>query len=86
MATVAALVAAAAPAVAVIANDGSTYVDYFGGDNSSAKTPEQANKEAGAKFAAEDAAKAAKEAEEAAKKQKRTHSIKLTKLAQLVFG
>lgn len=71
LATVAALVAAAAPAVATFANDsvdGSAYVDHFGGDNTTVKTPEQANAEAKAKFAAEDAAKAAKEAEEAAKK------------------
>ncbi|WP_105111358.1 hypothetical protein [Streptococcus suis] len=57
LATVAALVAAAAPAVSTFAQDqikDETYVDYFNGDTTGAKTSQQANDEAKAKIEAEE--------------------------------
>ncbi|HFI0333724.1 TPA: hypothetical protein ACGOVZ_000340 [Streptococcus suis] len=71
LATVAALVAAAAPAVATFANDsvdGLAYVDHFGGDNTTVKTPEQANAEAKAKFEAQEATEKAAAEKAAAEK------------------
>lgn len=68
LSVVALLAAVAAPAAA---NDDSTYVDYFGGDNTSAKTAQQANAEAVAKYEAQDkAAKAAAEKAAAEKAEK----------------
>ncbi|MET3635030.1 LPKTxAVK-anchored surface protein [Streptococcus porcorum] len=58
----------AAVAVPAFANDGSTYVDYFGGDNSSVVTPEQANAAAKAQFEAEEAAAKAAAEKAAAEK------------------
>ncbi|HFI0481394.1 TPA: hypothetical protein ACGOY0_001698 [Streptococcus suis] len=72
LATVAALVAAAAPAVAVIANEGSAWVSTEGviGNNTGSTTtdPKAIAEAEKAKWEAEEAAAAVKAAEEAAKK------------------
>ncbi|NQN54278.1 hypothetical protein HPA15_07155 [Streptococcus suis] len=72
LATVAALVAAAAPAVAVIANEGSAWVPTEGviGNNTGSTTtdPKAIAEAEKAKWEAEEAAAAVKAAEEAAKK------------------